>query len=132
MLSHGAVEYRSGAVFYMMRIINKTGGRVAAEKAESARSFVSRLVGLIGRESLDPSNALVIPECRHVHTFFMRFPIDIVFLNGENVVVRVAEGVKPWRFSVFCRDAVAVVEMAAGAAAGIRVGDVLSLEEADQ
>jgi uncharacterized membrane protein (UPF0127 family) len=59
--------------------------------------------------------ALRIPRCRSVHTFGMRFPLDVIFLDGEGRPVRVERGVRPWRV-VSCRDAKDVVETRAGEA----------------
>ena len=115
-----------------MKIINKRDGSVVVENADVARRIIERVMGLMRRKGLDPGSALVIPKCRHVHTFFMRFPIDLVFLDREGAVVRIAERVRPWRIDVFCRNAALVIEMPAGASAvsDIRLGDTLLIGEA--
>jgi uncharacterized protein len=83
-----------------------------------ARSTRSRLLGLAFREP--PRNtALLLPRCRSVHTFGMRFPLDLVWLDAAGRVLAVDEGVRPWRVRVR-RDAVAVVEVAAGNSGRIR------------
>jgi uncharacterized membrane protein (UPF0127 family) len=73
---------------------------------------------------------MLIDAAPSVHMFFMRFPIDVVFLDRDWKVVRVVQGLRPWRVAG-ARRAVAALELPAGAAAeaGIAEGDVLSLEE---
>lgn len=67
-----------------------------------------RILGLIGRRSF--AAALEIPRCRSVHTFGMRFPLDLVWLDGSRRVIRVDRGVRPWRVRS-CRQARSVVEL---------------------
>jgi len=65
-------------------------------RAEVARSFLSRAVGLIGRKGLPPGEGLLILRCNAIHTFFMRFPIDATFLDSQDRVVRVVRDIRPW------------------------------------
>lgn len=97
---------------------------------EVADTFLRRLVGLLGRAGLPPGNALLIRPCSSVHTCFMRFPIDVVFVDSDLTVLRVAAGLKPWRMA-WCPGAAAVLEMGAGEAAlqGLRPGARLALVE---
>jgi uncharacterized membrane protein (UPF0127 family) len=83
-----------------------------------ARSARSRLLGLALREAA-PDTALLLPRCRSVHTFGMRFPLDLVWLDAAGRVLAVEEGVRPWRVRVR-RDAAAVVEAVAGNSGRIR------------
>jgi uncharacterized membrane protein (UPF0127 family) len=78
-----------------------------------AQSRWRRLVGLALRRRPAPDQVLLLPRCRSVHTFGMRFAIDVVFLDSEGRVVRLVAGVGPGRV-VSCRDAAAVVEVEAG------------------
>ena len=89
----------------------------------------SRLRGLIGQSGLEPGQGLLLSPARSVHTCFMRFPIDVVFLDRDLVVVDVARAVGPWRLRGR-RGARAVLELAAGEArrAGIGAGDRLLLQ----
>jgi uncharacterized membrane protein (UPF0127 family) len=68
-----------------------------------------RLTGLIARRSLAPGVALEIPRCRSVHTFGMRFPVDLVWLDADRRVVRIDRSVPPWRVRS-CRQACTVLE----------------------
>jgi uncharacterized membrane protein (UPF0127 family) len=77
-----------------------------------ARSHRQRGVGLMGLAELPPGRALRIPRCSSVHTFWMRFPIDLVWLDGDGRVLRTDEGVR--RRVSWCRGAREVVETRAG------------------
>ena len=69
-----------------------------------------RLVGLIGRRDWPAGIALHLPRCRSVHTFGMRFALDLVWVDGDGAVVRVDHGVPPWRLRS-CRHARSVLEL---------------------
>jgi uncharacterized membrane protein (UPF0127 family) len=86
--------------------------------------------GLLGRSGLEPGSGMLIDAAPSVHMFFMRFPIDVVFLDRDWKVVGIRSRLRPWRVAG-ARRAVAALELPAGAAAeaGIEVGDVLVLEE---
>lgn len=76
-----------------------------------ARTWWQRTKGLIGRRSLAPGETFLIPGCRQVHTFFMRFPIEVAFLDRDGREIAVYR-LKPWRISPFIRGAVACLERA--------------------
>lgn len=80
-----------------------------------ADDFRSRLVGLIGRRSLDPGVGLWLRPCDAVHTVGLRFEIDVVFVDAAGRVKRIDERVRPWRVRI-CLGAHSVVELAAGEA----------------
>lgn len=65
-------------------------------RAEVAKSFLQRAIGLIGRKSLPPGTGLLILRCNAIHTFFMRFPIDATFLDKDDRVVKVVRNIRPW------------------------------------
>jgi len=94
-----------------------------------ADSPLTRLRGLLGRRGLEPGEGLLIRPTGSIHTCFMRFPIDAVFLDREGCVVGVASGVRPWRAAAR-RRARAVLELGAGQAVarGVAVGDRIVLE----
>jgi uncharacterized membrane protein (UPF0127 family) len=110
-----------------MRIVDRTGGTVC-ERCRVAESLVARTRGLLGRSSLDPDEGLLIRRTSSVHTHFMRFPIDVVFLDAEGAVLRIVHALRPWRLAG-CRGARDVVELAAGTCdrLGLREGAHLSL-----
>lgn len=94
--------------------------------ARVADSIWSRGRGLLGRRGLEPREGLLIRPSSSVHTWFMRFPIDVVYLDREWRVTKVVPDLKPWRFS-WGRGAHMVLELAAGEASrrGIARGMVL-------
>jgi uncharacterized membrane protein (UPF0127 family) len=92
-----------------------------------ADSYWARLRGLLGRSGLEPGEGLLLWPANSVHTAFMRFPIDVVFLDRDLTVLDVVEGLPPWRVTAR-RGARAVLELGAGEAArqGIAPGDCLA------
>jgi hypothetical protein len=82
--------------------------------AEVAENLWTRSRGLLGRKTLADSHGLWIRPCGSVHTWFMRFPIDLVYLTAENTVVKTCRCVRPFRFSFGGRKAHSVIELPAG------------------
>jgi uncharacterized protein len=78
-----------------------------------ASSFASRFRGLMGVAELPPGTGLLLPGTSSVHTHFMRFPIDVVFLDSERRVVSIVPALRPWRFAK-AKSADSVLELAAG------------------
>jgi uncharacterized membrane protein (UPF0127 family) len=112
--------------------IRTTGGTVVCERCEIAAGTLARMRGLLGRDGLEPGGGMLIDGTPSVHMFFMRFPIDVVFLDRGWRVVRIVHGLRPWRVAV-ARKAVAALELEAGAAAraALQEGDVLELEASE-
>ncbi len=79
-----------------------------------AHTFWQRALGLMFRRPLPKGTALYLPGCRAVHTFCMRFALDVRFLDGEGRIVRTVYNLKPWRMAWGGRRAVAALEMTAG------------------
>ncbi len=106
---------------------NQTKGQVLPLVVDEAHGFSKRLLGLIPFSTLAKNEALYFPRCQAIHTFFMRFPIDCVFLTSSMEVVEVLEGVKPNRLTMPRWRAQSVLELAAGQARrlGIEKGDKL-------
>lgn len=86
---------------------------VVVERCRVADSMVSRLVGLLNHDTLPEGEGLLIKPCNQVHTFFMRFAIDAVFLSGDDEIVAVEE-LKPWRVSKLRLKARKVLELPLG------------------
>jgi uncharacterized membrane protein (UPF0127 family)/CheY-like chemotaxis protein len=107
-------------------VINVTRGTVVCEGAALADRPLQRLRGLLGREALPVGEGLLLHPAPSIHTAFMRFPIDVVFLDRESVVVRVIDRLPPWRAAKAQR-ARSVLELPAGECArcGVQVGDWL-------
>jgi uncharacterized membrane protein (UPF0127 family) len=93
--------------------MNVTRGTVLATRLELAGTGPSRKKGLLGREGLLPGEGLWIVPCEAVHTFFMRFPIDLVYLDRKKRIKKLRSNVGAWRMSA-CLTAHSVLELPAG------------------
>ena len=115
-----------------MRILNLTRSTELASSARPAHSFWLRLVGLLGRSSLEPGEGLVLQPCSSIHTAFMRFAIDVLYLDRSGRVVKAVASLKPFRMSGVLRGGDAVIELPSGviAATDTAVGDEIVLESA--
>ena len=102
-------------------------GNVVCERCLLAETPLARMRGLLGRSGLPSGEGLLLRPAASIHTAFMRFTIDVVFLNRANEVVKVAPEVRPWR-TTSCRGARAALELPAGEAAkqGLRPGVALT------
>src|SRR5688500_14590142 len=89
-------------------------GVVMANRVTVASRRLERAVGLLGRRHLDVGEALWITPCHGVHTWFMRFSIDVVAMDANGVVVDTVSTMKPWRMRLPRRGAVSVLELPAG------------------
>jgi len=105
-------------------------GRVVATELELTLDSESRRRGLLGRDGLDEDAALIIAPCNGVHTFFMRFTIDVVYVGKQGQVLKVCRRMMPWRLSA-CLTAFAAIELAAGAIdrSGIARGQTLEVAD---
>lgn len=70
-------------------------------RAEVARTLFARMRGLIGRAGLPPGTGMLILNCNSIHTFFMKFPIDAIFLDGNDQIVKTVRNIRPWRLFVW-------------------------------
>jgi uncharacterized membrane protein (UPF0127 family) len=108
----------------------RAGKTPVCERCVVADTPLTRLRGLLGRASLRSGEGLLIRPTSAIHTCFMRFPVDAVFLDRDLVVLRAVSDLRAWRVAA-CRGSRAVLELAAGEIArrGIRPGDRLRLGE---
>ncbi len=104
-------------------------GPVVCERVELALGIWARTKGLLGRGSLEPDEGLWIQPTNSIHMWFMRFPIDVVWADGEGRVLKLTRNIRPWRIA-FCRGAEVALELPVGAIdrAGVEVGDHLVIE----
>lgn len=110
--------------------MNCTRRAELAGDAAVASSWWRRGIGLMGARALDPGGGLVIVPCSSIHTWFMRFPIDAVFVAADGRVVRVGHAIRPWRAGPIALSARFVVELPAGTLkrTGTVVGDHIVAE----
>jgi uncharacterized protein len=95
------------------RLVDAARGTVVAERVRRARNAWERLVGLVGRKSLEPGEGLWLDPCNGVHTFGMRFSIDLLVLDEDGRVLRIVTRLSPWRVSAPSRGGKSVVELPA-------------------
>ena len=112
-------------------VTNVTRRTVLATRMELADSGPKRNKGLLGREGLSAGEGLWIVPCEAVHTFFMRFPIDLVYLDRKNRIRKVRSAVPPWRLSA-CLSAHSIIELPAGIIVSTQTqpGDTLEISPA--
>ena len=111
---------------YVLR--NSRNGRLLATSLETAFDSKSRNRGLLGRDRLQEGAALILAPCSSVHTFFMRFAIDVLFAARDGRLVKAHHAVRPWRVALGL-GAFAAIELPAGTAAfaEVRPGDLIVL-----
>jgi len=121
-LSEATLRTASGVV-----AVTREDGSTICELCVVADHMLPRMKGLLGKCELASNEGLLIRPAPSIHTFFMRFPIDVLFLDRDGRVLKVAADVKPWR-ARSCRGARSVLELASGEAKrrGISMGDRLS------
>lgn len=109
------------------KLINKSKNMEIARHLRVAESFFSRAKGLLGERQLLPRHALWIQRCTSIHTFFMRFTIDVVFVDRSLVVKAVYRDLPPWRMTWPAWGASSVFELPAGTLreARVEIGDQL-------
>jgi uncharacterized protein len=112
------------------QVLNLTRGNVLCERVEVADRILPRMRGAMGRASLPPGQGILLQPAPSIHTAFVRFEFDAVFLDGNLRVVRVVERLKPWRV-VSARRGLSVLELAAGEITrrGVQVGDQIVVTE---
>jgi len=119
----------------LVRAINRTRGTVLCERLEHAVTARERSRGLLGRQNLEPGAGMLFAASRltpflWMHMFFMRFPIDIVFLNRDGKVLKIDHRLPPWRVSSLVFGTRQALEIAAGSAelSQTQAGDQIILE----
>lgn len=117
----------------MLKLINKSKKNIIVENLFLADSIWSRTKGLMGKKDLAEEEGLLLVPCNSVHSMFMRFPIDLLFLDRELNIIRIIEKFKPWRATPMFRDCRQVVELKAGVALkkGVSVRDELEIIKSD-
>lgn len=113
-----------------LRVANLTRNTVLATCMEVADTAAKRNKGLLGRERLAPGEGLWIRPCEAVHTFWMRFPIDLVYLDRKNGIRKLVSALPPWRMSA-CLLAHSILELPSGTIRETKTqrGDTLDFSE---
>ena len=112
-----------------MNIDNITRNTCIADKADRASTFISRGRGLMLAAPMPSGGGLVIEPCNSIHMFFMRYPLDILFVDKEGKVVFMYKGIKPWRVGRIVKGAKSAIELPEGSIehSGTQVGDALAI-----
>jgi uncharacterized protein len=112
-------------------VSNASRNTTLGEAIEVAASAAQRVRGLLGRECLEDGQGLLFKNCTSLHTFFMRFPIDVVFTDKNGKVLKAAPGVRPFKLVAAPLRAYCAIELPAGAIerSGTRKGDVLEFSD---
>ncbi|MFZ4712709.1 MAG: DUF192 domain-containing protein [Bacteriovoracaceae bacterium] len=110
-----------------LKISHKPTKQVIAQKALLADGFFDRLIGLMFKKQMIGFDALLIIGSNSIHTCFMRFNIDVVFLSRDNKVVKIFKDMKPWRFTLLYLKAMKVIELPGGSLGSIQVGDEVEI-----
>jgi uncharacterized membrane protein (UPF0127 family) len=115
-----------------MKIINLSNNAVLADRASAADTFCRRLVGLLNRNSLEKGEALILKPCSSIHTFFMRFSIDVLFLDKNSKVIGLFSVLRPFRITPVYFGAYLAIELAAGTLqlTQTKLGDSVKIETA--
>jgi len=111
--------------------LRRADGGIACERCRVADRALPRMRGLLGRRGLDSGEGLLLRPAPSVMTFFMRFPIDAVFLDREGTVLKVRSNLRPWRLAG-CRGAHATLELAAGEAQRRAIAKGVRLEQENE
>jgi hypothetical protein len=116
-----------------LRALNVSRNTVLAARVRAASTLYSRAIGLLGTAHLPEQEGLWISPCRGVHTMFMRYPIDVLFLDRDGLLLHMAS-LPPFRVSRCVRKSVGVLELAGGVlrASGTRPGDCIQLQSVEE
>jgi uncharacterized membrane protein (UPF0127 family) len=110
-----------------MKAVLESGGQQLATEVTVASSLPARIRGLLGRSSLPAGQGLLIRPCKGIHTFFMKFPIDVILLDRYNRIVAMRLSLPPNRMTLIYPKAVSVLELPAGTLRpDVAVGDVIA------
>lgn len=106
-----------------MKCINAKTGKIIADNLEMKDTFLGRLIGLLGTKSLKAGQGIVLKPCNSIHTCFMLFPIDVVFISKDFKVLKIVKKIKPWHFSPIVLKSIYTLEVAAGEIKDLKEGD---------
>ncbi len=109
------------------KCIRKSDSKVIAEPCFVAKNLWERTIGLMGHPYLEQKSGLWIESCNSIHTFFMKFSIDVVYIDRSGKILEIQRNIKPWRIAKPVFKASAVLEMMVGEAKDLSEGEELCL-----
>lgn len=112
------------------KISNITKKTVLAKEVNVADTFFTRTKGLLGRKEFRKGQALILNSCQSIHTFFMHFPVDVLFVDKNNCIVKTINSLKPFRLTPLYFNSVFTIELPAGVLqdTATQEGDILLFE----
>ncbi|HHX22948.1 MAG: DUF192 domain-containing protein [Tepidanaerobacteraceae bacterium] len=112
-----------------MKVLNLNKQVALGVKVYQTKCFFQRLKGLIGTNKLEEGEGLLITPCTSIHTFFMKYPIDVIYFDDENIILHILHSIQPYSFSPIIKKAKGVLELPAGTciSTGSVVGDKIEL-----
>lgn len=98
----------------MAKLIDAKDGKILLDELEIADTFWKRFKGLQLRRSMPESSGILLSPCQSLHTCFMRFPIDVIMLDRENLVLGTRLRIRPWRAVICLSGTARVIEVSPG------------------
>lgn len=112
-----------------MSVKIKYKDKIIIEKLTIADDFKKRMIGLLNRKNMESNEGLLLYNCKQIHTFFMKFPIDVFFLDKNKKIIKIYEEIKPFKITNYIKNAKYALEAKAGISKKykLKVGDILDL-----
>ena len=114
-----------------MKVVNLRNNALLADKATMADNFLKRLIGLLNRSALQEGEGLILNPSNSIHTCFMRFAIDVLFLDKNNQIIAMLPSLKPFRLSAVYFKGLLTIELPSGVIekTGTKTGDIIDIIE---
>lgn len=112
-----------------MKCINAKTGKIIASDLEMKDSYLGRLIGLLGKKGLKKGQGIVLKPCAQIHTCFMRFAIDVVFISKDLKVLKIIKNMGAWHFSPIVLKSLYTLEVAAGGITDLAEGDYVKFTD---
>jgi uncharacterized membrane protein (UPF0127 family) len=118
-----------GGIGVLIQVLKQD--RIIVQKCNIANTFFKRLKGLLGKKDFPENEGLYIPKCNSIHMFFMKFPIDVLFLDQNKQIVFLLEDFSPWKIKSPVKKAIATLELPSGTIKkhSLKVGDNIDFIE---
>jgi len=114
-----------------MKLVNKTRNTLISENLIIADTYYKRLKGLMFTKELPTNNALQISPCSEIHTFFMNFSIDVLYLDQNNIIISIDEQLKPGKIGKYVKGSVSIIELPSERikSQGIKIGQTVEITD---
>ncbi|MFN8577842.1 MAG: DUF192 domain-containing protein [Candidatus Sericytochromatia bacterium] len=114
----------------LIKIANSKNNEILGDKIIYANTPYRRFIGLMGKKEINEGQGVFLTPCNSIHMMFMKFPIDIIFLDRKNKIIHITENIQPWKISKIVFMAQSVLELPVGSVSKTdsKVGDKLTIE----